>query len=191
MRARFLVAFATLMLLPAVATAVKPEGWRLAGNDPSSYMMDRDSLVTCAGKPSGRLMSVCESAGPDSTMGCKGFGTMMQSIDAGAYARKRVRFSGYVKAREVREWAGLWMRVDGEGDPPQLLGFDNMRGRPIQGTREWTRYEIVLDVRRDATHIFFGILLHGQGTVWLSAASLEAVSTTVPTTGDQAEGADQ
>ena len=77
MRARFLVVLAPLMLLPAVGAAVSPEGWTLAGNDPSSYMMDRDSVETYAGKPSGRLMSVCESTGSDSTMGCKGFGTIM------------------------------------------------------------------------------------------------------------------
>ena len=188
MRARFLVVLAILISLHAVAAAVRPEGWRLAGNDPSSYMMDRDSVETYAGRPSGRLMSVCESTGSDSTMGCKGFGTMMQCIDAGDFARKRVRFSGYVKAREVREWAGLWMRVDGEGDPPEMLAFDNMKGRPIQGSRDWTRYDVVLDVRRDATRIFFGILLHGRGTVWLSASSFEAVSTAVPTTGEPAEG---
>lgn len=190
MRAKSLSVLATLMLLPAVAAAVGPEGWRLRGNDPSSYMMDRDSVETYAGKPSGRLMSVCESKGSDSPMGCKGFGTMMQSFDAGEYKGKRVRFSGYVKAREVREWAGLWMRVDGEGDPyarepearPQTLAFDNMRGRPIQGSRDWARYDVVLDVRRDATRIYLGILLHGQGTVWLSGVSFEVVSTDVPAT---------
>src|SRR5438552_10827097 len=113
MRAKSLSVLATLMLLPAVAAAVGPEGWRLRGNDPSSYMMDRDSVETYAGKPSGRLTSVCEpvpwsqrwreSTGSDASMGCKGFGTMMQSFDAGAYAGKRVRFSGYVKARDVQE----------------------------------------------------------------------------------------
>jgi hypothetical protein len=183
MRAHILMAFVPLVLLPAVAFAAGPEGWRLAGNDPSSYLMDRDSIVTYAGKPSGRLMSVCASDASDSTMRCRGFGTMMQSIKATEYAKKRIRFSGYVKARDVREWAGLWMRVDGEGEPPQTLAFDNMKDRPITGTRDWTHYEVVLDVRRDATKIFFGILLHGQGTVWLSGANLETVSTAVPTTG--------
>jgi len=175
--------FATLVLVPAAAPAAGPEGWRLQGNDPSSYLMDRDSIETYAGKASGRLMSVCVSDGSDSTMRCRGFGTMMQCIEAAGYARKRIRFSGYVKAREVRERAGLWMRVDGEGEPPQTLAFDNMKDRPITGTRDWTRYEVVLDVRKDATHICFGILLRGQGTVWLSGASLEPVSTAVPTTG--------
>lgn len=199
MRGRFLFgALAALMLLPAVAAAANPEGWRLAGNDPSSYMMDRDSVEAYAGKPSGRLMSVCEpaqwwrrwreSTGSDSSMGCKGFGTMMQSFDAGDYARKRVRFSGYVKAREVQEWAGLWMRVDGEGDPPQTLAFDNMKGRPIQGSKDWARYDVVLDVRRDATRIYVGILLHGRGTVWLSGVTFEVVGTDVPTTDWHAEG---
>ena len=183
MRVRSLLLLVALVLLPAVAVAAGPEGWRLQGNDPSSYLMDRDTIVTHAGKPSGRLTSVCTSDAADSTMRCRGFGTMLQCIDAADYAKKRIRFSGYVKAREVREWAGLWMRVDGEGEPPQTLAFDNMKDRPIAGTRDWTRCEIVLDVRRDATNICFGILLHGQGTVWLSGSNLETVSTAVPTTG--------
>jgi hypothetical protein len=184
MRARFLVVFVTLLLFPAVAPAAGPEGWRLQGNDPSSYLMDRDSVETYAGRPSGRLMSVCVSDTSDSTMRCRGFGTMMQCIEATDYAKHRIRFSGYVKARDVRGWAGLWMRVDGEGDQWNSLAFDNMKDRPITGTREWTRYEIVLNVRRDAAKICFGILLHGQGTVWLSGANLETVSTAVPTTGE-------
>ena len=188
MRSRFLMILAALMVLPALAVAADPEGWLLRGNDPSSYVMDRDSVETHAGKPSGRLMSVCAPDGPDSTMRCKGFGTMMQRVDVGDYARKRIRFSGYVKARDVKDWAGLWMRVDGEGEPPQMLAFDNMKARPIQGTRDWTRCEVVLDVRRDATAIFFGILLHGPGTVWLSGVKLEPVSTAVTTTDQLEEG---
>ena len=141
MRARFLVAFATLlMLLPAIAAAASPKCWQLAGNDLSCYQLDRDFVVTYAGKPSGRLMSVGE---------CQSFGTMVQCIDPGAYAGKRIRFSAHVKARDVRDWA---------------------------------RYDIVLDVAKEAKSICLGILLQGQGKVWLSGVSFEAVSTAVPTT---------
>ena len=173
MRVRSLVVLATLMLLPAVAGAASPEGWNLAGSEPSSYAMDRDSVEAYQGKSSGRLMSIRES---------KGFGTMMQCIDPADYAGKRIRFSGYVKARDVRSWAGLWMRVDGPDTSSGSLAFDNMQSRPIKGTRDWTRYDVVLDVAKEATGICFGILLDGEGKVWLSGVSFEAVSTTVPTT---------
>ena len=174
MRARSLVAFAPLlMLLPAIAVAASPKCWQLAGDDQSCYQLGRDFSVTYAGKPSGRLMSVGE---------CQSFGTMVQCIDPGAYAGKRIRFSAHVKARDVRDWAGLWMRVDGEGGCGTTLAFDNMNARPIKGSSDWARYDIVLDVAKEAKSICLGILLQGQGKVWLSGVSFEAVSTAVPTT---------
>ena len=185
MRVRFLVVFATLVLCPAVSAAASPEGWHLAGCDASSYAMDRYSTETYDGKPSGSLGSVPESRMPRSSEPCKGYGTMCQCIDPGNYAGKRVRFSGYVKAREVKDWAGLWMRVDGPDATCPTLAFDNMYKRAIKGSRDWARYDVVLDVAPQAKGICFGILLHGQGKVWLSGVSLEAVTTAVPTTGDR------
>jgi hypothetical protein len=58
-------------------------------------------------------------------------------------------------------WAGLWMRVDGQ--EPKMLAFDNMQGRPIQGTTAWKRYEVILDVDPQATAIAFGILWTRRG----------------------------
>ena len=42
-----------------------------------------------------------------------GFGTLMQDFSADKYLNKRVRLSGYVKSKDVVQWAGLWMRIDG------------------------------------------------------------------------------
>ena len=173
MRARFLVVFVALMLLRAITAVASPKCWQLAGDDLSCYQLDRDFVVTYAGKPSGRLMSVGE---------CQSFGTMVQCIDPAAYAGKRIRFSAHVKARDVKDWAGLWMRVDGEGGCGSTIAFDNMNARPITGSRDWARYDIVLDVAKGAKSICLGILLQGKGEVWLSGVSFEAVSTAVPTT---------
>ena len=185
MRVRFLVVFATLVLLPAVSASASLEGWHLAGCDASTYAMDRDSIETHDGKPSGSLSSVPESQLSQTKEPCRGYGTMCQCIDPGIYAGKRVRFSGYVKAREVKDWAGLWMRVDGPNTFCPTLAFDNMYTRPIRGTTDWNRYDVVLDIAPEANGICFGILLNGQGKVWLSDVSFEAVSKAVPTTGQR------
>jgi len=173
MRTRSLLAFTALMLLPAGAGAASPKCWQLAGDDLSCYHLDRDFVVTYAGKPSGRLMSVGE---------CQSFGTMVQCIDPADYAGKRIRFSAYVKARDVKDWAGLWMRVDGEGGCGTTLAFDNMNARPIKGSKDWARYEIVLDVAKHAKSICLGLLLQGAGKVWMSGVSFETVSSAVPIT---------
>jgi len=106
----------------------------------------------------------------------------MQSIDARDYAGKRMRLSAWVKASDVKHWAGLWMRVDGTDAKAGSLAFDNMQNRPIKGTLDWARYDVVLDVARVARGISFGILLDGEGTVWMSDVKFEPVTTAVPTT---------
>jgi hypothetical protein len=173
MRVGSLLAFTALMLLPARAGATSGNCWQLAGGEQPCYQLDHDFVVTRAGKPSGRLMSIGE---------CQSFGTMVQCIDPADYAGKRMRFSAYVKARDVKDWAGLWMRVDGAGGCGTALAFDNMNARPIKGSRDWARYEVVLDVAKDAKNICLGLLLQGPGKVWLSGVSFEPVGTAVPIT---------
>jgi hypothetical protein len=113
-----------------------------------------------------------------------GFGTLMQQFKADQYLGKRVRFRAFVKSEGLKDWAGLWMRVDkGSGPGTKTLSFDNMQDRPIKGTTGWQNYEVVLDVPQDASGIFFGILLSNTGSVWVNTANFEVVPTSIPTTG--------
>lgn len=162
---------ATLWLSSSAHAA--PEGWHLAGSAPGSYESGSDAKVKKSGKSSGYLKSKEKSI--------SGFGTLMQTLAPDKYAGKRVRLSAVVKADKVKDWAGLWMRVDGEGTTP--LAFDNMQGRAIKGTSNWKRYEVVLDVPKKATAVAFGILLSGTGSVWIDNVKLETVSKSTPITG--------
>jgi hypothetical protein len=89
--------------------------------------------------------------------------------------------TGYVKTVGVNDSAGLWMRVDGPTN--EGLAFDNMEGRRIQGTSDWTRMQVVLDVPEQAIAIAFGLLLIGQGNAWVDHVALATVSRRVKTTG--------
>jgi len=159
------------LFLPVVAAPATPAGWFLAGSDPGSYVVERDPTVTHDGKKSASLAS---------TRTPKGFGTLMQSIAATDYRGKRLRLTAWVKANGVKNWAGVWMRVDADG--PKTTAFDNMQNRPIKGTKAWTRYDVVLDVAENATGISFGILLEDVGTVWISDVQFQVVDDSVPTT---------
>jgi hypothetical protein len=173
MRNRTSILLGVAVLLPSLATAAKPEGWFLAGREPQSYEMELDNKVAHEGKSSARLASIRKPTG---------FGTMLQSFSGEEYRGKRLRLAAFVKARDVRNWAGLWMRVDGpERSAP--LAFDNMEDRPIKGTRDWERLEIVLDVGETATAVYFGLLMDGEGTVWLDDLEFDVVDASVPTTG--------
>jgi hypothetical protein len=148
-----------------------PEGWALAGSNPRNYETAVDPQASYHGLPSAYLKA------KQSAM--EGFGTLMQEFGASQYAGKRVRLSASVKADEVGDWAGLWMRVD---KGTKAVSFDNMMDRPIKGTTTWQNYEVILDVPQDATGIAFGILLNKSGSVWLNSVKFESVGLDVPTT---------
>ena len=74
-----------------------------------------------------------------------GFGTLMRQCVPDKYLGKRIKMTAFVKTENVKNWAGLWLRVDQAGSN-QPLSFDNMSDRPIKGSTNWTEYEIILDV---------------------------------------------
>jgi hypothetical protein len=156
------------------ASATAPTGWYVAGSKPAEY----NSGVDAQAMHDGHLSACLKAKNPE----VDGFGTLMQDFQAERYAGKRLRFSAAVKSEGVQNWAGLWMRVDkASGGTP--LAFDNMQDRPIKGTTDWQGYAVVLDVPQDATGIFFGVLLNGPGSVWMSDVKVDVVGTDVPTTG--------
>jgi hypothetical protein len=168
---RMLVAVLLLTGLVLVAQATLPRGWSLAGTKPSEYEVGVDVDQMYQGHATAFLKS--------KTLNADGFGTLMQSIKAEQYLGRKVRLSGLVKSEEVLGWAGLWMRVDKEKSP---VAFDNMENRAIKGTAGWQRYDVVLDVPKDATAISFGILLAGSGVVWLNGTKFDVVDADVPVT---------
>ena len=146
-------------------------GWFNAGSDPGDYEFGIDKEVVLQGTGSGFIRS---KPNP------RGFGTLMQMFRADLYHGERRRLSAYIRAESVEEWAGLWMRVDGPNE--ETLAFDNMAQRPINGTVNWRNYQVVLDVSEDAKYIAFGVLLHGQGHVWVDGVTFEVVDDNVPLT---------
>jgi hypothetical protein len=106
--------------------------------------------------------------------GADDFGTLLSSVDAAVFRGQRVRMRARVESMDTTGWAGLWMRVDGEGQQ-KVLAFDNMQSRSITGTVEPAVYEVVLDVPDEAEQIAFGILLHGDGQVWIDDLAFDLV----------------
>ncbi len=87
-----------------------------------------------------------------------------------------MRFAAVVKSERVEIWTGLWMRIDGPEDG-KALGFDNMLNRPMHGTTDRQRYEVVLDVPQESVYVAFGLLLGGRGQAWLSDVHFEELVT--------------
>jgi len=144
--------------------------WSASGEKGSTIHLDK--ITTLNGKPSVR--ADCDKDNRD------GFASIYQLFSPKDYIGKRIRFSGYIKADNVKDWSSLFMQVD---SPERVLAFDAMEERPIKGTRDWTKCEVVLDVPAQATKIKIGTLQAGGGISWVSNCSLDVVDKTVPTTG--------
>lgn len=168
------------VLAGGVARAADPPaGW---GGGGKGYELAVDKDEKHAGKASGTVKCVDESE--------PGFGTLTQAFQADKYKGKRVRMTAHVKTKDVSGiGAGLWMRVDGK--EKTALAFDNMLDRPVKGTTDWKKVEVVLDVPDDAHGIFFGFLVAGPGQGWVDGIAFEVVGKDVKTTGREAEPADR
>lgn len=153
---------------------VTPTGWFNAGSKPKSYEMGIDKGSGQDGKNAATIKSIDKKI--------DGFGTLMQQSKPDKFLGKRVRMTGFVKSENVLNWAGIWLRVDETGSK-QPLSFDNMSDRPIKGTTDWAKYEIVLDVPSNASLIAYGALLGGTGQIWFDNISFEVVGDNIPTTG--------
>jgi len=149
------------------------KGWFISGSHPHDYEMGIDRKTVHQGTTSGYLKSL-------TPMDNVAFATMMQQFKADKYKGKRMRFSGFVKTESVKEYCGLWMRVDSQTE--DVLQFDNMNDRRIIGDTNWNHYAIVLDVPEESATISIGVILMGTGKVWVDSFRFEEVDLSVPST---------
>jgi hypothetical protein len=118
--------------------------------------------------------------------------TLRQTIKADDYRGKQLRFSGEVKAEQVEQQGGLYIRtnvihwkriqeelgVEQQGDPSIQANRPDEKVRPqhlVQGTHDWMRCEATVPVAEDALFIRFGLVLYGRGQIWLRDAQLEVI----------------
>jgi hypothetical protein len=172
---------ALLLTLAATAAGAQPSdgapklpvGWYVTESAPKRYEAGVDNSARCEGTRSAYLRSLTQDE--------NGYGTFMQAFGAQDFRGKRLRFSAAVRFKDVDGWAGLWMRVEGP-DPKQPLAFDNMQSRALVGTAGCKRYDVVLDVPKEATTIMAGLIMSGTGQAWLDGVRFEPVDASVPVT---------
>jgi hypothetical protein len=179
---RWAVVFA--IALAGTARAELPAQWESGGFHHDGYEVTTDSKEAFEGKPSIRIQSSPAIAPQGEANAATGF-------FAERYRGKRVRFSAFLKTREVNRWSGLWLSLDGPAERPGQKGvrlrFDNMRNRPVKGNTSWARYEVVVDVPPESSDVTIGFFLVGSGTVWMAKPSFEVVGNDVPVTSSTAK----
>ena len=165
--------FLTKAVAQELETIEKSTEWMARGTKPESYEMGLSKKSTSNEQEVFTIRSIDKKI--------DGFGTLMKSSKPDLYLGKTIKMTGYVKSEKVKSWAGLWMRIDYYDD--KVLSFDNMHNRAIEGTNDWTKYEVVLFVPQDATDFSYGVLLDGTGQIWFKDIQLEIVEDSVSETG--------
>ncbi len=177
MKTKFLFAPLVAALFILLTAFDFPSDWIIGGSKYKCYYMGTEKGAGRDGKNAATLLSVNKKI--------NGFGTLMQNSLPDKFLGKRVRMTGYMKTADVKEWAGLWFRVD-QQFTGQALGFDNMHDgssdRSLGGTKDWTRCELVLDVPLSASNLAYGALLQGTGQIWLDDINFEIVDKSIPVT---------
>ncbi|MGO9865696.1 MAG: S41 family peptidase [Terriglobales bacterium] len=141
---------AAILSFEAPPTGTMPGGW--SGGPPETIFVD--DKVVHGGHWSARIERHADSAG--------NFSALTKSIPID-FSGATVEFRGFLRTEGVSDFAGLWMREDGE---TPSLAFDNMQKRQLKGTTEWTEYSITLPVHPEARQLFVGALLTGAGKAW-------------------------
>jgi hypothetical protein len=149
------------------------KGWFKSGNKPDSYKTGIDNTVFKNGQKSVFIESTDNNI--------EGFTTIMQTCNAKNYSGTKIKMSGYIKSENLSDWAGMWLRIDPKaGSEP--LGFDNMQDRPIKGTSDWTKCEIIMDIPEESGTLNFGVLISGTGKIWFDNVSIEILDNNIPKT---------
>jgi RNA polymerase sigma factor (sigma-70 family) len=149
---------------------------------PADFSLTTDTTVTHSGLP-----TVCLSSG---TANPRGAGSAYLDIKApyrtipiSDFLGKRIRFSAYVKPEGISNWGGLFLLALSRTNN-QSEAIDFMANRPLAGSTDWRKAEIVVDITPATTDIHLGININGPGRIWMSEASIDIVGKEVPTTDD-------
>jgi hypothetical protein len=151
-----------------IRQSLNPVGWFMSGNQPDQYKAGIDNETVQHGQQSATLESIVKDP--------SGFCTLMQSCTRKDFNEKRIRMTGYIKSLDAAS-ATMWVRVDDFVDKV-TADFDNMMDRPISGTNDWTKCEIVFDATSRCS-ISYGFILGGTGKIWVDNVSFEIVDDSV------------
>jgi hypothetical protein len=156
---------------PAPDKGPPPGWWFVQHAGPPSFEFALDDQVAQDGRYSLRIRRT----------GAEPFGLVMQRIRADRFRAKRARLTAFLCLDHVeaygpgvlREMSGavLMLRSQGAG----ILTLEDMRDRPLRGTKPWTEVSVEIDVPEAASIIEFGAELSGSGTMWADAFTLEVI----------------
>jgi hypothetical protein len=153
--------------LKANITTTSPPGWTFNSTHPDDYEHGLDRTYSARGAAA-YIKSRGTRAG--------GLALLVQLIEPGPYAGKRVRVTAMLRSNGV-ESGGLVFEVVG-----QHSAFDNSQNLALHGSNDWGRHSVVFDVPEDPMFMAIGFALAGPGAVWADNFSVDVVDGDTPVT---------
>lgn len=153
----------------------KPDGWEGFATNTAEQLWQMDETVSYDGESSLLLSS-------GTRVGLRDYVFVRNELLVNNYKGQRVQLSSYIKTEEITDGASLWIWVEGVGRG-NILFFDSMPFRRIQGTSDWYQEALVIDVPNEATRLYIGATLNSSGKLWIDQLLVEPVAPDTPLTG--------
>lgn len=148
----------------AVADAPLGEPWKAYMTLPGAYQLGSTTVLPHEGQN-------CAFIRSRKNVGVKVHALIYQAVSSGEYRGGKLTLKGFLRTKEVKGWAGLWVRAeDAQG---RVLAFRNMMERPVRGSTDWSPHLVSIDLPEQTAKVVFGALLVGEGEVWVDKLSLQ------------------
>jgi hypothetical protein len=137
-----------------------PYCWVAISNLPEMYYAAaRDRREVWSGDSSARFFALDDRAQ---------HGLLQQTVDARAFAGKRLEFSAFIRTEAAVSGVKVWLiAVNSQGLIVAESGSDWLKG-----TLDWHSRAIVADIPADAAAITFALRMLGRGTLWVDDARI-------------------
>ncbi len=169
--------------------------WKDAFNDKFINEVDSETRRTTNSAPAGHIQSLIVPTSQGSAdylraapaaMAAGPTGSryvLLPIIQGSPLLGKRIRVSGWIKAEDVRNWAGVSLHV--ASMLGRIFASDSSFDRPIHGTTGWQPVSIVTDIPNEACVIHLAPTLYGTGEIWCDDFQIDLAAPETPITDDR------
>ena len=164
-------------------------GWMIFGYpvNPKSYEIHFDPSTTFSGKNSLAItLHGAETAQQEPFVKDRMISLTHEGFLATSYRGQRLHMTTYVKAEDVKR-ANFHLAIIGPAIEPNHVHITqhmtSTHLHPVEGSSDWTRYELVIDVPNNANSIQVSLSMEGHGKLWLDSIHFAVVDKTIPLTG--------
>lgn len=155
-----------LLAASLTVSRVSQAQWKLGGEDAGGYLMTATGSALLTEGATLTLSS--KIANPN------GLGTVTSSIPVGDYAGKRVRISAEFEKTNADALVAVLIRAD--SGARKLIIRNSLEPDLALRPRTAPGIEAVVDVPKEATHLTFGLMLNGAGSVTARNVKLVALT---------------